>query len=86
VASLDQARPPLAAMDLPSLTLAAAAALPADDVLARLTSSAAGLSRDEASARLAEVGANALRSHVVQGGSRCPDAVAGPLLAHRRRA
>lgn len=50
-------------MDWRSLALAAAAALPADDVLVRLASTAAGVSRDEASARLAEVGANALRSH-----------------------
>ncbi len=63
VASLDQARPPPRAADWSSLALASAAALPSDDVLARLQSTVAGLSRDEASARLAEVGANALRSH-----------------------
>ena len=45
------------------LTLASAATLPADDVVARLNSDAGGLSHDEASARLAEVGPNALRSH-----------------------
>ncbi len=46
-----------------SLTLAAAAALSADEVLGRLESTSDGLSRDEAGVRLAEVGANALRSH-----------------------
>ena len=40
-----------------------AAALPADEVLARLESDPEGLSRDEARARLSAVGANALRSH-----------------------
>lgn len=63
MASLDQACPPLAALDLGALTLAAAAALPADEVLVRLKSGATGLSRAEASARLAEVGTNALRTH-----------------------
>jgi Cation transporter/ATPase, N-terminus len=42
---------------------ATAAALPAEDVLARLGSSAAGLSGDEAARRLRAVGPNAVRSH-----------------------
>jgi Mg2+-importing ATPase len=49
--------------DWRSLILTSAAALPADDVLARLGSTAEGLSSDEARVRLARVGPNALRSH-----------------------
>ena len=46
-----------------SLTLAQAAELSSDDVLARLHSGGGGLSPLKASSRLGEVGANALRSH-----------------------
>jgi P-type Mg2+ transporter len=63
MAALDQARSPVEAADWSSLTLTSAAALGADDVLARLGSTTAGLSRDRAQARLARVGPNALRSH-----------------------
>jgi len=63
MALLDQAGPPTEAAGWHSLALAAAALLPADDVLGRLESAAAGLSHEQAAARLAEVGANTLRSH-----------------------
>jgi P-type Mg2+ transporter len=56
-------RPPLA--EPQQLELAAAAALPAADALARLGSSAAGLSGVEARRRLSVYGANALLSHGV---------------------
>jgi Mg2+-importing ATPase len=48
------------------LELAEAAALPPDDVLARLESSASGLSAEEAARRLKEAGPNAVRSHGVR--------------------
>jgi P-type Mg2+ transporter len=63
MAALDQARPPAEATDWSSLTLVSSAALPADDVLARLESTPDGLSDDQAQARLAQLGPNALRSH-----------------------
>jgi len=52
-----------AALDWGSLDLAAAAKLPADDVLSRLGSALSGLSPDEVRARIAQIGPNALRSH-----------------------
>jgi Mg2+-importing ATPase len=63
MAALVETRVPPMGTDWRSLTLASAAALPADDVLGRLASTVDGLSRDEAEARLAQVGPNALRSH-----------------------
>ena len=48
---------------LSPVAAAAAAALPASDVLARLGSSAEGLPEDEAARRLRAVGPNAVRSH-----------------------
>jgi Mg2+-importing ATPase len=63
MADPDEARRPSKGTGWSSLPLPSAAALPADDVLARVESTPAGLSQDQASARLAEVGANALRSH-----------------------
>jgi Mg2+-importing ATPase len=61
--ALDQAGSPSAAPGWMLLALAAAATLPADEVLGRLESSADGLSDEQARVRLARVGANALRSH-----------------------
>jgi P-type Mg2+ transporter len=48
------------------VTAAEAAALPADDVLARLGSGTSGLPGDEAARRLWVVGPNAVRSHRVR--------------------
>ena len=48
------------------LDLADAAALPPDDVLARLRTSEAGLSSAEAAGRLRRFGANALATHRVR--------------------
>jgi P-type Mg2+ transporter len=63
VAALDQARGSAEQDGWNSLALVEAAALPADEVLARVESTASGLSQEDSVARLARIGANALRSH-----------------------
>jgi Mg2+-importing ATPase len=63
VAADNHVRPESQPKDYRSLSLASAAALPAEDVLRRLETVAGGLSSEQAAVRLAEVGPNALRSH-----------------------
>ena len=60
------------------VTAAEAAALRADDVLARLGSGTTGLPEDEAARRLRVVGPNAVRSHRVHALVRCWPVSWGP--------
>ena len=69
-----------AAISLP-VTAAAAAALPAGDVLDRLQSSAGGLPEDEAARRLRAVGPNAVRSHRARALPVLLNQLRSPLLA-----
>ena len=62
------------------VTAAEAAALPSDDVLARLGSGTAGLPADEAARRLRVVGPNAVRSHRVHAMSVLASQLRSPLL------
>jgi P-type Mg2+ transporter len=62
------------------VTAAEAAALPADDVLARLGSGTTGLTEDEAARRLRAVGPNAVRSHRVHALSVLAGQLRSPLL------
>ena len=62
------------------VTAAEAAALPADDVLARLGSGTTGLTEDEAARRLRAVGPNAVRSHRVHALSVLASQLRSPLL------
>ena len=62
------------------LTAVEAAALRADDVLARLGSGAPGLTEDEAARRLRVVGPNAVRSHRVHALSVLASQLRSPLL------
>ena len=64
----------------PPVPAAEAAALPADDVLARLGSGTAGLPEDEAARRLRVVCPNAVRSHRVHALSVLASQLRSPLL------
>ena len=61
-------------------TAAEGAALPADDVLARLASGTPGLPGDEAARRLQVVGPNAVRSHRAHALSVLASQLRSPLL------
>jgi P-type Mg2+ transporter len=68
------------AVALSPVTAAEAAALRADDVLARLGSGTTGLPEDEAARRLRVVGPNAVRSHRVHALSVLASQLRSPLL------
>ena len=62
------------------VTAAEAAALPADDILARLGSGTTGLTEDQAARRLRAVGPNAVHSHRVHALSVLASQLRSPLL------